>query len=145
MSYYDYVQRHIFDVVRMLDSGFYLQSAAVPKRANGYTARLGPPRRLNTDTLPERASSAGGVYSTLHDLLAYSQALAAGRIVKPDVMRELGRGVAGLGIAGGAPGLNATLDTDLNGYTLIVLANCDPPAAELLAREARRVLESVRR
>jgi CubicO group peptidase (beta-lactamase class C family) len=145
MNYYDYVQKHIFAVAGMPNTGFYPQSASVPNRANGYTARLGPPRHLNTGTLPERASSAGGVTSTLHDLLNYSQALAAGKLVGADAMKQIGRSVNGLGIAGGAPGLNATLDTDVNGYTIITMSNYDPPAAERLARDLRRVLESVRR
>jgi hypothetical protein len=33
----------------------------------------------------------------------------------------------------------------VNGYTIITMSNYDPPAAERLARDLRRVLESVRR
>ena len=41
-----------------------------------------------------------------------------------------------LAIAGGAPGLNAVVETDLpGGYDVIVLANLDPPAAEWMGRE----------
>jgi hypothetical protein len=43
-----------------------------------------------------------------------------------------------VGIAGGAPGLNAAMEGDLPGsYDLIVLANLDPPAAERVARIVR--------
>ncbi|HEY6092254.1 MAG TPA: hypothetical protein VIV83_09705, partial [Gemmatimonadales bacterium] len=46
-----------------------------------------------------------------------------------------------VGIAGGAPGLNATVDGDLpGGYDVIVLANLDPPAAERVARVIRTAL-----
>ena len=45
---------------------------------------------------------------------------------------------AGVGIAGGAPGLNAAVDGDLpGGYDLIVLANLDPPSAMRVARTVR--------
>ena len=47
----------------------------------------------------------------------------------------------GLGIAGGAPGLNAALewmpDRD---YIVIVLSNFDPPSAETAAKRIRRTL-----
>ena len=59
-------------------------------------------------------------------------------------MEQIGRRVQGLGIAGGAPGLNAALDQDVNGYTIIVLANADPPAAERLAAGIRRIVASIR-
>jgi CubicO group peptidase (beta-lactamase class C family) len=145
MSYYDYVQKRIFDVAAMANTGLYPEDARVSTRATGYTLSFGAPRRANTETLPGRASSAGGACSTLHDLLRYEQSLAAGKLVAPDAMRRIGRPTSGMGIAGGAPGLNAALDTDVNGYTVIVLANYDPPAAERLSAEIRRVLNSVKR
>jgi hypothetical protein len=44
----------------------------------------------------------------------------------------------GLGIAGGAPGINAILEGDLpGGYDLVVLTNLDPPAAMRVGRPAR--------
>jgi hypothetical protein len=48
---------------------------------------------------------------------------------------------AGLGIAGGAPGINAIVEGDLpGGYDLIVLTNLDPPAAMRVARMTREWL-----
>jgi hypothetical protein len=50
----------------------------------------------------------------------------------------IGPGVA-LGIAGGSPGVNALVE--LSGpYTLVALANTDPPAAERLAKTAGRMI-----
>ena len=50
-----------------------------------------------------------------------------------------------LGIAGGAPGINAALELDLEtGYTVIVLGNFDPPAATDVARKIRRLLGAIR-
>jgi len=46
-----------------------------------------------------------------------------------------------VGIAGGAPGLNAAVEGDLRGgYDVIVLANLDPPAAERVAQLIRKAL-----
>jgi len=48
-----------------------------------------------------------------------------------------------VGVAGGAPGLNAVMDGDLEGgYDVIVLANLDPPAAERVGRLIRQALTS---
>jgi hypothetical protein len=62
-------------------------------------------------------------------LLRLLQAIRAGKISGAP---------AGVGIAGGAPGLNAAVDGSLpGGYDLIVLANLDPPAATRVARMVR--------
>jgi hypothetical protein len=83
---------------------------------------------LNFDTLPGRGSSAGGGYSTAEDMLKYVRALSSGKLVLPDL-----RG--GLGIAGGAPGINSAVEWDSrSGYAVIVMANLDPPAAMQVAR-----------
>jgi predicted ABC-type transport system involved in lysophospholipase L1 biosynthesis ATPase subunit len=43
-----------------------------------------------------------------------------------------------LGFAGGAPGINAVVELDLDaGWTCIVLSNYDPPAAQRVARRIR--------
>jgi hypothetical protein len=87
----------------------------------------------NTDLLPGKGSSAGGGYSTAHDLLRLINALRENKIPAGPP--------SGIGIAGGAPGLNAVLEGDLpGGYDVIVLANLDPPAAERVARVIRTAL-----
>jgi len=44
----------------------------------------------------------------------------------------------GIGVAGGAPGVNADLEIDpQSGYMLVVLSNYDPPAAEDVAKTIR--------
>ncbi|MGB9906780.1 MAG: serine hydrolase domain-containing protein [Candidatus Saccharicenans sp.] len=51
-----------------------------------------------------------------------------------------------LGLAGGAPGINATLEFEGQiGFTIIVLSNYDPPAAGQIGRMVRRYLEAVKR
>jgi len=50
-------------------------------------------------------------------------------------------GAGMIGIAGGAPGLNAVMEGELaGGYDVIVLANSDPPAAERMSRALRERL-----
>jgi hypothetical protein len=89
---------------------------------------MGPGRVLNHATLPGRGSSAGGGYSTAQDLLRYVMAIKDKKIFLPDA-------AAGLGIAGGAPGINSVVEWDpRTGDVIIVLTNFDPPTAGEAAR-----------
>ena len=55
-----------------------------------------------------------------------------------------GGGPDGMGVAGGAPGINAEVDTGINGtYTLIVMANYDPLAATGTGKAIRQVLSRI--
>jgi CubicO group peptidase (beta-lactamase class C family) len=143
-SYHEYVRSRIFERAGMKATEFLPPSGPVSNRATGYTTRLGGPRRSNTPTLPWRASSAGGVHSTAPDLLRYAAALEKGTLVSGAALAKISRDTRGMGLAGGSPGANAALETGVNGYTIIVLSNYDPPSAERLAGAIRRVLESVR-
>jgi hypothetical protein len=83
--------------------------------------------------LPQRGSSAGGGYSTVHDLLFFTLALKDGAMIP-----QTYEGRKGLGIAGGTEGVNCALEWDpLNGYAVIVLSNYDPPIAEKIAHRIR--------
>lgn len=106
----------------MLDTDAYPRDAGTPNLALGYTRRESAGERvLNFDTLPGRGSSAGGGHSTADDMLKYVRALASGKLALPKL-----RG--GLGIAGGAPGINSAVEWDArSGYVVIVLGNFDPP------------------
>jgi D-alanyl-D-alanine carboxypeptidase len=131
-SYYEYVRRHIYEPAGMTRTGSWPVDSLPANTAFGYTGDSWP-RTRNTELLPGRGSSAGGGYSTAHDLLRLINALRASKI--PDGPPS------GIGIAGGAPGLNAALEGDMpGGYDVIVLANLDPPAAERVARLIRTAL-----
>jgi len=92
------------------------------------------PLKRNTDFLPGKGSSAGGGYSTAHDLLRLLNALREHKVANAP---EAGM----VGIAGGAPGLNAAMEGGLpGGYDVIVLANLDPPAAERVSRIIRAAI-----
>jgi len=138
LNYYSYVHDHIFAPAGMTRTGSFAVDSLPPNTAVGYTrgdedAPPDSPVHRNTNGLPGRGSSAGGGYSTAGDLLKFVQALREYRIAS---------GLpAGLGIAGGAAGMNAVLEGDLpGGYDLVVLANLDPPAAMSVARMTREWL-----
>jgi len=130
-SYYDYVREHIFKPAGMKDTDSYAIDENVPNRAMGITKR-------GELQMPGRGSSAGGGYSTAQDMLRFSNALLANKLLPPKRTEWILQG-RGLGIAGGAPGINASLLIEPP-YTLVVLSNLDPPAAEEIARAARPLL-----
>ena len=137
-DYYEYVRRHIYEPAGMTQTGSWRIDRWPANTAIGYTrgaqdADPSTPLKPNTDFLPGKGSSAGGGYSTAHDLLRLVNALRAGKIPAGPP--------PGVDIAGGAPGLNAAVEGDLRGgYDVIVLANLDPPAAERVAQLIRKAL-----
>jgi len=148
-SYYDYVRDHITRPAGMTDTAYYGIDESTPNRAIGQTKRGPdgplPQRHSNAKLMPGRGSSAGGGYSTAPDLLALSQALLGNKLLSKEWTDWLftgkvsGGGRRGLGIAGGAPGVNAALEI-APPYTLIVLSNFDPPSSEEVARGIRAAL-----
>ncbi|MFN8011309.1 MAG: serine hydrolase domain-containing protein [Holophagaceae bacterium] len=149
MDYFTYVKTRIFDPAGMRGSGSFAVDEVVPDRAEGYL----PDGRKNVYTKPARGSSAGGGYATAPDLLRFSRALQAGKLLPPGLTAwVLGPGPTpadakppvppdfrpGFGIAGGSPGQNAVLDiSGPEGLTAIVLCNGEPPMAERTARWIR--------
>ena len=144
MSYYDYVAENIYRPAGMEATGHPLSDVPGSNIASGYTRRWdeknheNEPRRNNIHTRLARGSSAGGGYSTAVDLLKFVTALKAGKLLGPSAMARIGGSMA---MAGGAPGINAELDVDVvPGYTLVVLANYDPPAAGDVAKRIAALL-----
>ncbi|MGC2557964.1 MAG: serine hydrolase domain-containing protein [Terriglobales bacterium] len=166
-SYYDYVQKSIFERAGMRNSAFAFRTGEDPKQAIGYTTlpesgeapaagrgmnnkdegKQSPAaqRHANLNLMPARGSSAGSAQSTASDLFLYAEALSKGKLVSPATLEKFDVHPDGMGIAGGAPGLNATLDTGIPGassasYTVVVMSNFDPPSAERLSAQIRRLL-----
>jgi CubicO group peptidase (beta-lactamase class C family) len=164
-SYYDYVREHIFNPASMSNTDSYEADVPVANLAEGYTnssADHSMPRRKNIYTRPARGSAAGGGYSTAEDLLKFAIALENNRLLTPaytewlltdappdpQKTRSAGQqntgGPQGIGVAGGAPGINASLEADFSsGYTVVVLGNYDPPNTERVAKQARKWLKRV--
>jgi CubicO group peptidase (beta-lactamase class C family) len=141
-DYYDFVRDHIYRPAGMGSTAHYPLDALPDDAAIGYVRSDEPVAsdvdgtgawRPNTPILPGRGSAAGGGYSTGRDLLRFVQALREGRIPQGPP--------PGLGVAGGAPGLNAAVEGELpGGYDLVVLSNLSPPAAQRLAGRIRGLL-----
>jgi CubicO group peptidase (beta-lactamase class C family) len=155
-TYDAYVVRHLFQPAGMADSGFFAKDEPVPNVAVGYT-RHAPDGtgelRNNLFRLPIRGNSAGSALSTVEDLLRFDNALREHRLLPPPWTRwyfggdepstsesqQSERAMAASGIAGGAPGVSAVLESDAD-LALIVLANGDPPITESIARTLFRPL-----
>lgn len=153
MSYDDYVRRHIFAPAGMTATGALPETVRLPHRATGYMRTKGELVSA-ADTQPYRGTPAGGGYSTVGDMLRFASALTDGRLLDAAHLKALttggvtgpdgtfyrydfgGRTSEGLpfiGHAGGAPGMNGELRAFPDrGYTVVVLANRDPPAATVL-------------
>ncbi|MGH7742003.1 MAG: serine hydrolase domain-containing protein [Candidatus Eiseniibacteriota bacterium] len=148
-NYYDYVRRHIYEPAGMTRTEHLLADESRPERATSYTRMaegLGheppsPGASLVPAALPERGSPAGGGYSTAPDMAKFARALREGKLVSAKYAPQMVGESAALGIAGGSPGVNALLQ--LNGpYTVVVLANLDPPAAEQFMTSVGRMLRA---
>jgi len=152
-SYYDYVQKNVFERAGMKNSEFGLRTGNDPKQAIGYTRRPGvgleplPGAELhsNLNILPARGSSAGSAQSTAADLLTFVEALSKGKLAGPTTLEKVDLHPGGMGIAGGAAGVNAAVDSGILSagratYTVIVMSNFDPPSAEGLIEQIRGLL-----
>jgi len=141
-SYYDYVRERIFKRAGMENTDSYEVDAITPDLATGYTRDSSGVRVSNVYTKPARGSSAGGGYSTAEDLLKFTIALKNNKLLGADQTRRILQG--GLGVAGGAPGINAALEMDRRGgYTVIVLSNYDPPSATDVSQQIRKLIDRV--
>lgn len=146
-SYGEFVRKHIFVPAGMLHTDSRPEADHVEGRAIGYTEG---PKGLqpNAGTLPWSGTSAGGGYSTVHDLLRFAEGLQSGKLLRAESLKEATRGGAlrpdyGLGFYvlpnggywhdGGAPGINGEMHVLPNrGYVLVALANRDPRMASNL-------------
>lgn len=148
-TYFDYVRDHIYKIAEMENTTHLEADVPVENVASGYTNNWdendhpSEPRRNNIYTRPARGSSAGGGYSTVDDLLKLVLALKSNKLSAPRTSEEISR--QGIAIAGGAPGLNAKVETNpKTDYIIIVLSNYDPPAAEKVARKINSYLERLK-
>jgi CubicO group peptidase (beta-lactamase class C family) len=135
-TYDDYVRTHIFTPLAMNGTAAYESDAVVPKRAVNYTRRDGT-LRTNIHMRPGRGSSAGGGYSTVPDLLRFTR--DAAKVLTPESFGRLIGNNPGVGWAGGSPGVNGVIEME-GPYTVIVLSNYDPPAAEEVAKNLRKLM-----
>ena len=129
MPYEKYIAENIFGRAEMTSTGYPRSDRPEADIAIGYTRRSDDqnlrtptPQDLTRNTTMHgvTGSAAGGGYSTALDLLTYVKAVRAGKFPGND---------PNVGIAGGAPGTNATVEAR-GEWVVIVLTNFDPPIGE---------------
>ena len=167
-TYDEYVRQQIFDPAGMTATGSFAMFDPVPNLAKGYT-RQSPgddesedhhghgsdpaaPWRENSFMIPFTGTPAGGGYSNAADLLRFRHALTKNvlldaRFTAWVVTNQLPAEAPpqsgfGIGVAGGAPGVNAELEIG-GEFTIIVLSNLDPPSASEVARHLRDLVEAL--
>jgi CubicO group peptidase (beta-lactamase class C family) len=150
-TYYDYVAKRVFKPAGMTSTSSPMEDKATERnRSIGYMRDPKAGWAPNTDTLPIRATSAGGGDSTVKDLLAFANALTSNKLLDAEHTKLLTTGKVDMGPSmkyaygfmesvqdrrrcfghgGGAPGMNGQLTICDDGYTIVVLSNFDPPAA----------------
>ena len=145
MSYYDYVQRRIFDPAGMKSTDFLPPSAHASRHAVGYVRRNGA--WVSGSAPWGKGMAFGGAYATASDLLRFVQALESGKLISKTSLANAtiahqdhygyGFNVQGeetlryYGHAGGAPGRNGEVRIYPQlGYVVVGLTNLDPPLAE---------------
>jgi CubicO group peptidase (beta-lactamase class C family) len=160
-DYFTYEQRHVWAPAGMRDTGAFELDHDTPNLAIGYTHVPGDAPGAWTNNLflhVVKGGPAGGSFSTAPDLVRFSNALLAGKLIdrehlavvtskkvdEPvgaygygfDVSRV--RGHAAFGHNGGFAGISTSLTVipDL-GVTIVVLSNLDPPAADRVESKAR--------
>jgi D-alanyl-D-alanine carboxypeptidase len=159
-TYYDVIQRTVFDAAGMKDTAFDRPGDPAPDTAVGY--RYGAddalgvlPREPNTPFLLDRGGPSGGAYSTVRDLTAFLNAFRNGRLVsaemtdalltaEPNGQNRYGKGFmiipAGgrrmVGHSGGGPNSGINADAMIvweTGWSYAVAGNYDAPAAQAVA------------
>ncbi len=155
-SYFDYVRENIYEPAGMTNTDAYEVDHVIRNVAVGYTRSGEREGELKNNLFMHvvKGGPAGGGYSTVEDLLSFSNALLDHRLVSQEMTdrifagrsdttrvgpgygygfsRLLENGHLIVGHSGGFPGINAHLDmyVDLD-YTVVVMSNLDRGATEV--------------
>ncbi|MGB3340449.1 MAG: serine hydrolase [bacterium] len=154
-SYFDYVRENIYKPAGMLNTDAYENDYVVPNRAVGYTMMYARPGEIKSNLFLHvvKGGPAGGGYSTVEDLLMFSNDLMDHKLLSkfytdlaisgkvqtnPHIMYCYGfrdrteNGHHIIGHTGGFPGISGYLGifADL-GYTVAILSNVDNGHAEV--------------
>ena len=150
MSYGRYLAQEFFTPLGMTATGLLDYHSIIPNRATGYYWKANA-FSLPLSEYPGHAYAAGGLYSTVDDLLRWANALDSDRLLPAAARREMevpGQGDYGLGFelgkigphrhvghAGSVPGFSTYLARfPDDGLTVVVLSNSDPASANRVMR-----------
>ena len=147
-SYEDYLKEKVLVPAGMTSTLFPAKDLPIPKVATGYTKDDSGTWRNNVFLTPIQGCPAGGLAATADNLFRFDRALRMGILLGPgwtdwvfsnrvpdqaDLQTEQTTAERGWGIAGGARGVNALLESD-GQSAVVVLANMDPPIAMALGQ-----------
>jgi CubicO group peptidase (beta-lactamase class C family) len=85
----DYVQHHIFDKARMLDSGYFALDSLPGKVATGYIDYEDGSWKTNIYSLPVQGGSDGGAFVTTKDMLKFWEALFNNILLSEPLTQQL--------------------------------------------------------
>jgi CubicO group peptidase (beta-lactamase class C family) len=169
-NYFDYVRNHIYKPAGMVNTDAYEMDRDTPNLAIGYTqghmAGPGEPEGLRNNLFLHvvKGGPAGGGFSTVEDLARFAAALQNGKLLDKKhadlvltgkvamgrrgnakyaygFFDDTSRGTRIVGHGGGFPGINSQLDIYVDrGYTVAVMSNYDPPAAQRIADKAKALI-----
>ncbi|MFC2097356.1 serine hydrolase domain-containing protein [Bacteroidota bacterium] len=166
LSYDEYIRRNVTGPAGMSDTDCFDKSIPVDNLAEGYTdgrplGRNYDPRHINISN-PLKGGPAGGGYSTVEDLLKFDIALRSNKLLDKEhfalmttgktsrnettkyaylFQEKFANGHRIIGHNGGAGGINSHLSMYMDlGYTVAIMSNYDPPAAENIARKIEEIL-----
>lgn len=145
LGWHEAIRRYVYQPAGMTSSAVLDRTA--PGIATGY-AGTPPAVEENTATLPGLGSPAGGTYSTVDDLRRFALALTDGKLLDQahtwlwfNRFEDGRQGWGPIGIAGGAPGVNAELVFNpVTRDVVVVMANRSPPTAVRIAEELERAV-----
>lgn len=152
--YAQFLQQNIFTPLGMSQSGYDSNSRLIMGRAEGYTPGDDNDAPVNAQYIDMSVPyAAGGLYSTTHDLLRWEQALYGGHLLSASSLRQMTTAYMndyGFGLTirtlpggqllyshgGGIYGFNGELSyLPREHLAVIVLANLNGPAAQILSRQ----------
>lgn len=173
-SYFDYIKEHIFEPAGMKHTGFSELDLEIPNRATSITkitnlAVLPPPSappRNAIYLIPYKGIPAGGSFSTVEDLLAFTKALLGYELLNATDTNLVTTGKVEMtppfptgdkygygfedytyqgtrivGHGGGGPGIVTRVDMFIDkGYTAVVLGNRDYDATSEIVQKIRDLI-----